>query len=258
MAQLALHWCPPPGESYLIPRFNTEETNIFRLVFTGGRKMIFGESPQPATHSYGLRNGALSPVETLAQSISAVCPTLTPFFTLPLAFTLAGNASWLAYLFATGGTLLVAWCITCFARYCASPGSLYSYVEMVLPPWLSTVMGWSLLLAYLGGSASAIGGFYYYTNMLLGNAGVRKVSVLLLTTIVAGVPVWLACRNVKDFCPHHAGNRSEFGYPSLWNNGACAVASWFPWRPGSTPPARRNARRLPTRVSAGDVQFCGF
>jgi amino acid transporter len=159
--------------------------------------MAFGESQKPATHSYGLRKEALSPVETLAQSISAVCPTLTPVFTLPLAFALAGNATWLAYLFATGGTLLVAWCISCFARYSASPGSLYSYVEMVLPPWLSTVMGWSLLLAYLGGTASSIGGFYYYTNALIRNSAGREIPALVLASIVAGVPLWLAWRSVK-------------------------------------------------------------
>ena len=159
--------------------------------------MAFGESLEVTGHSYGLRKEALSPVETLAQSISAVCPTLTPFFTVPLAFTLAGNATWLAYVFATGGTLLVAWCISRFARYCASPGSLYSYAEMILPPWLATVTGWSLLLAYLGGSASAIGGFYYYSNVLLRNAVGRELPVLLLAAIVTGVPVWLACRNVK-------------------------------------------------------------
>jgi len=159
--------------------------------------MAFGESQKPLTHSYGLRKEALSPVETLAQSISAVCPTLTPVFTLPLAFALAGNATWLAYLFATGGTLLVAWCISRFSRYCASPGSLYSFVDMVLPPWLSTVMGWSLLLAYLGGTASSIGGFYYYTNALLRNDGGREIPVLLLAAIVTGVPLWLAWRSIK-------------------------------------------------------------
>jgi amino acid transporter len=193
----ALHWCPSTGESYLTISLTAKETNRCRLAPLGGRKMAFGELPKPANHNYGLRNDALSPVETLAQSISCVCPTLTPVFTLPLAFALAGNSTWLAYLFATGGTLLVAWCISCFARHCSSPGSLYAYAEIVLPPWLSTVLGWSLLMAYLGGSASSIGGFYYYTNMLLRIAGLREISALLLSAIVAGVPVWLAWRSVK-------------------------------------------------------------
>jgi amino acid transporter len=188
--------------------------------------MAFGDSPKLPAQSYGLRNGALSPVETLAQSISAVCPTLTPFFTVPLAFTLAGNAIWLAYVFATGGTLLVAWCISQFARYSASPGSLYSYVDTVLPPWLSTVMGWSLLLAYLGGSASAIGGFYYYTNVLLRSAAGREVSVLLLASMVTGVPVWLACRNVK------ISARVMLAIEATSVSAVCGVLALVLWRHG--------------------------
>src|ERR1700746_1561942 len=60
----------------------------------------------------GLRNESLSPLETLAQSISGACPTLTPFVTVPLVYTLAGNGTWLAYILATAGIFLVAWCIS--------------------------------------------------------------------------------------------------------------------------------------------------
>ncbi len=147
--------------------------------------------------AYGLRRGTLSPIETLAQSISGACPTLTPFVTIPLVFTLAGNGTWLAYILATGGILLVAWCIGRFARYSSSPGSLYSYAAMILPPWLSVTAGWSLLLAYVMGSASNIGGFYHFANVMLRDATGHIVSTLLLSTIVAGVPVWLAWRDVK-------------------------------------------------------------
>src|SRR3984893_12742818 len=42
---------------------------------------------------YGLRHETLSGMETLAQSISGACPTLTPFVTVPLVFTLAGNGT---------------------------------------------------------------------------------------------------------------------------------------------------------------------
>jgi amino acid transporter len=160
--------------------------------------MVVGEIQKPREGGgYGLRNEALSPLETLAQSISGVCPTLTPFVTVPLVFTLAGNATWLAYILGTCGILLVAWCIGRFARYSASPGSLYSYASMILPPWLSAVAAWSLLLAYVAGSASNIGGFYHYANVMLRDATGREMSTLLLATIVAAVPVWLAWRDVK-------------------------------------------------------------
>src|SRR6202789_2721708 len=85
---------------------------------------------------YGLRRGALSPLETLAQSVSTIAPTTTPAATIPLVCALSGNGTWLAYLLATVAILLVALCIARFARYSASPGSLYTYASTILPPWL--------------------------------------------------------------------------------------------------------------------------
>src|SRR5689334_18495270 len=104
---------------------------------------------QPEAHSYGLRRDALSPLETLAQSVSTIAPTTTPVATIPLVCALAGNGTWLAYVLATGAILLVAWCVGRFARYSSSPGSLYSYALVILPSWLSAIAGWSLLLAYV-------------------------------------------------------------------------------------------------------------
>jgi amino acid transporter len=89
---------------------------------------------------YGLGQEALSPLETLAQSISSMCPTLTPFATLPLVFTLAGNGTWLAYILGTGGVFLSASYISSLARYIASPGSLYSYAALGLLSWLAAAV----------------------------------------------------------------------------------------------------------------------
>jgi len=147
--------------------------------------------------SYGLRTASLSPLETLAQSISAACPTLTPFVTVPLVYTLAGNGTWLAYILGTGAILLVAWCISRFARYSSSPGSLYSYAAMILPPWLGAVAAWSLLLAYIMGSASNIGAFYFYANLMIKNATGHMLPTIFLAAIFAAPPVWIAWRDVK-------------------------------------------------------------
>jgi hypothetical protein len=70
---------------------------------------------------YGLRRAALSPVETLAQSVSTISPTATPVATIPLVYTLAGSGTWLAYILATAAIFLVALCVSKFARYSASP-----------------------------------------------------------------------------------------------------------------------------------------
>ncbi len=132
-----------------------------------------GSSPQAATESagYGLRREVLSPLETLAQSVSTIAPTTTPVATIPLVCALAGNGTWLAYALATAAILLVALCIARFARYSSSPGSLYSYASMILPPVLGATAAWSLLLAYIATGASVIGGFYHLIVLVLFRSG---------------------------------------------------------------------------------------
>src|ERR1700722_18041835 len=155
------------------------------------------ESIPIKTGDYGLRGEALSPMETLAQSVSTIAPTSTPAATIPLVAALAGNGTWLAYLLAMVAILLVAWCISRFARYSASPGSLYTSANMILPPWLSAVAAWSLLLAYIATGSSVIGGFYHYANLLLVDVMGHGFSGAALAVIVTGVSVWIAWRDVK-------------------------------------------------------------
>ena len=146
---------------------------------------------------YGLRRDALSPLETLAQSVSTIAPTTTPAATIPLVCALAGNGTWLAYVLATAAILLVALCISQFARYSASPGSLYTYSSMVLPPWLAAIAAWSLLLAYIATGSSVIGGFYHYANLLLHDATGRVASAVFLALLVTATSIGIAWRDVK-------------------------------------------------------------
>jgi amino acid transporter len=152
---------------------------------------------RPQAADYGLRREVLSPMETLAQSVSTMAPTTTPVATIPLVCALAGNATWLAYGLATAAVLLVALCIARFARYSASPGSLYSYASMILPPWLAAIAAWSLLLAYVATGSSVIGGFYHYGNLLLHDATGHGTSAALLAVGVTGISMWIAWRDVK-------------------------------------------------------------
>jgi amino acid transporter len=147
--------------------------------------------------SYGLRREVLSPLETLAQSISTIAPTATPVATIPLVCALAGNGTWLVYVLATAAILLVAWCVGRFARYSSSPGSLYSYASMILPPWLAATAAWSLLLAYVATGASVMGGFYQYANVVLRETTGHVSSTALLATIVTVASMWIAWRDVK-------------------------------------------------------------
>ena len=70
----------------------------------------------PSAENYGLHAGVLGPVETLAQSVSAMAPSTSPSLTIPLVFALAGNATWFVYLLATVAILLVGFCVSRFAK----------------------------------------------------------------------------------------------------------------------------------------------
>ena len=151
-----------------------------------------------ATQDFGLRAGVLGPVETLAQSVSAIAPTASPSLTIPLVFALAGNATWFVYLLATGSILLIGFCVSRFARLSASPGSLYSYTADTLPPVFGVVAAWALLLAYLATGASVAGGALYYATLLaqqfLHIAPLRCSHSVLAVSAVAG---WIGWRDVK-------------------------------------------------------------
>ena len=147
--------------------------------------------------SYGLRREVLSPMETLAQSVSTIAPTTTPVATIPLVCALAGNGTWLAYVLATAAILLVAVCIGKFARYSSSPGSLYTYASMILPPSLGATAAWSLLLAYIATGSSVIGGFYHFANLLLRDASGHVVSAVFLAFFVTAISIAIAWRDAK-------------------------------------------------------------
>jgi amino acid transporter len=155
------------------------------------------ESAAPLTAPPGLRADILSPMETLAQSISTIAPTTTPTMTIPLVFVLAGNGTWLAYLFATSTILLIALCISRFARYTSCSGSLYTYATSGLPPAVSGIAAWALLLAYIATGASVAGGFLHYANVFLLSITGRAAPTALLALLCVGVSTFIAYRDVQ-------------------------------------------------------------
>ena len=162
---------------------------------TSAAGAVYPENVVP--ESYGLHAGVLGPVETLAQSVSAMAPSTSPSLTIPLVFALAGNATWFVYLMATGAILLVGFCISRFAKLSASPGSLYSYTADTLPPFFGVVAAWGLLLAYIATGASVAGGALYYTNLLMQQFFHWDPPGLLTLLVVCFVAGFIAYRDVK-------------------------------------------------------------
>ena len=168
-------------------------------------KHVTGTSPtkgqvyaqEGAAENYGLRAGVLGPVETLAQSVSAMAPSTSASLTIPLVFALAGNATWFVYLLATGAMLLVGFCVSRFAKLSSSPGSRYSYTADTLPPAFGVIAAWGLLLAYLATGASVAGGALYYATVLCQQFfhwAPPAIPSLLAVCLIAG---FIAYRDVK-------------------------------------------------------------
>lgn len=116
---------------------------------------------------YGLKGSALSAWETFAQSVANIAPTASPTVVIPLVFALAGGGTWLAYLFALVSILFVSWNINQFAKRSASPGSFYAYVAQGLGPTAGVLVGWALLIAYIGTASAVTGGFTNYLHVLV-------------------------------------------------------------------------------------------
>ena len=119
-----------------------------------------------SSESYGLKNGILSPLEVLGQSVANIAPTATPTVVIPLVFAAAGAGTWFAYLFALVAVLLVSFSINQFARRSASPGSIYTYVATGLGPAWGIAVGWTLFIAYISCASSVTTGFTNYVNVL--------------------------------------------------------------------------------------------
>ncbi len=150
-----------------------------------------------AAENYGLRAGVLGPVETLAQSVSAMAPSTSACLTIPLVFALAGNVTWFVYLLATGSMLLVGFCVSRFARLSASPGSLYTYTANTLPPIFGVTAAWGLLLAYLATGASVAGGALYYATVLSQQFFHWAPPAVPTLATVCAIAGYIAYRDVK-------------------------------------------------------------
>jgi amino acid transporter len=151
----------------------------------------------PLSTSYGLKSGALTPSETLAQSVALIAPTGAPVMTIPLVFGLAGQGAAIAYLISTIGVLLVALNVNQFARISASPGSLYTYITDHMHPRWGILAGWALAIAYIGTAAAVNAGVANYANVILRDRfGVRAFPVLLIALVMV-FACYLAYRDVQ-------------------------------------------------------------
>jgi amino acid transporter len=143
-----------------------------------------------------MKAGSLSFIEVLATSIALIGPSMTPILIAPYMFALAGNGTWLAYVF--GGTMLifVALCINQFARRSTGAGSMYHYVAEHLGPVAGAIGGWALLWAYGFVATAVLGAMALFVNSLLSDVGVH-LSSLIIVVVLAAIAWQAAYRGVQ-------------------------------------------------------------
>lgn len=145
---------------------------------------------EPAERVTSLKAGSLSFIEVLATSIALIGPSMTPILIAPYMYALAGNGTWLAYVF--GGTMLVfvALCVNQFARRSSAAGSMYQYVAEHLGPAAGAIGGWTLLWAYGFVASAVLGAMALFVGRLSSEAGVHLPPLLIV--VVLAVIAWQA------------------------------------------------------------------
>lgn len=100
--------------------------------------MQAAEPPTPGA----LRAGCLNFTELSAISVANIAPTLNAVLIMPLMYGVAGNGSWLAYVFGAVMLLFVALNLNQFARRSAATGSMHAYTVMGLGRTAGGISAW--------------------------------------------------------------------------------------------------------------------
>ena len=107
----------------------------------------------------GLKTNALGVWALFAQGVAAISPTMTAVLIIPLAFSSAGEGTWLAYAFGTVMLLTVVFCLNQFAKRSASAGSMYAYTGRGLGAKTGVLSGWTLIWSYFFIAVAGMCGF---------------------------------------------------------------------------------------------------
>jgi amino acid transporter len=155
-------------------------------------------APKPTVGGPGLRTGVLGFPTLLAQSIALISPTMTAVLIVPLAFSDAGQGTWLAYAFATVMLSFVVMNLNQFSRRSALAGSMYAYTGRGLGPKGGIFSGWALLWSYAFIAIAGLSGFAIFTNQFISAIGIHHaVPSVVLFAISAALCGLVAYRDIR-------------------------------------------------------------
>jgi amino acid transporter len=165
----------------------------------GGREaMTMTSEPKATSGGPALRRNALGFPQLLAQSVALISPTMTAVLIIPLAFSIAGDASWFSYLFATIMLLFVVGGLNQFAKRSTTTGSMYAYAARGLGAAAGVMTGWALVWCYFFIGTAGLCGFALMSQQFLDGLGVHgSVTPLLFFVISGAVGFFIAFKDVR-------------------------------------------------------------
>jgi len=154
--------------------------------------------PRVKSASPQLRTNALGFPQLLAQSVALISPTMTAVLIIPLAFSIAGDSTWFAYLFATVMLMFTVLSLNQFAKRSTTTGSMYAYVAKGLGAASGVMTGWGLIWCYFFIGTAGLCGFTLMSEQFLQGVGVHgTVSPFLLFAISAAIGFFIAFKDVR-------------------------------------------------------------
>jgi amino acid transporter len=136
-----------------------------------------------------LRTDCLNFWEVLAQSVAMIGPSITPVLIVPLMYAQAGNAGWLAYVFAAIMLGAVGLNVNVFASRSASAGSLYAFALRAFGPRGALFIGWCQMWAYVFVAVASACAFAVFVPTLL--APLHLPSSSVASTLACVAFAWL-------------------------------------------------------------------
>jgi amino acid transporter len=145
-----------------------------------------------------LRANALGFPQLLAQSVALISPTMTAVLIIPLAFSIAGDATWFSYLFGTVMLLFVSVGLNQFAKRSTTTGSMYAYVARGLGAAPGVMTGWALVWCYFFIATAGLCGFAVMSQQALDGLGIHgTVTPLVFFLVSAGIGFVIAFKDVR-------------------------------------------------------------
>jgi amino acid transporter len=116
---------------------------------------------------------------------------MTAVLIIPIAFSYAGQGTWVTYAFGTVMLMFVVFGLNQFAKRTNGAGSMYAYTARGLGPTTGVFSGWSLIWSYLFIGIAGLTGFAIFAQQFLNAVGAGFTAPPILLFLISATGCWL-------------------------------------------------------------------